>query len=298
MKHPPRSAALAAAVCTALLASGCATNLSGSGLPTSSAGSELPPVQASQELFAQLPASIQQSKKIVVGTSPNYKPVEFLEGGTISGMDIDLFNAAAQRMGVEVEWKQSPFDQILIGIQAKKYDAGVSAFTVTPERTRTVDMVSYLSAGSLWVVQQGNPKQVKAGEPPCGHSVAVQVGVVQEMEMKQAQAKCKGNPIKLLSFSDQGEANTAMMSGRADMMAADSPIALYAIKMSNGKLEELGESYDTAPYGVVSRKDQPELAKAVQAAYTDLKESGHYEQILAKWNQTDGAVETFEVNGK
>ncbi|WP_420175248.1 ABC transporter substrate-binding protein [Luteococcus sp. OSA5] len=296
MKRHHRAVGLATALCSALLASGCATNLSGSGLPTSSAEQDLPPIEASQELFEKLPPSVQSSKTITVGTSPNYKPVEFLEGSQISGLDIDLFNAVAARMGVKVEWQESPFDQILIGIQAKKYDAGVSAFTVTPERTKTVNMVSYLNAGSLWAVQKGNPKQVAAGEPPCGRTVAVQVGVVQEMEMKAAQAKCRGNKIKLLSFTEQGEATTALISGRADMMAADSPISLYAIKMSGDKIEPLGDSYDTAPYGVVIRKDQPEFAQAVRQAYDDLRASGHYEQILATWNQADGAIEAFEVN--
>ncbi|MGO4957080.1 ABC transporter substrate-binding protein [Luteococcus sp. Sow4_B9] len=296
MKRPFGVSVLAATIGTALLASGCATNLSGSGLPTTSAEQNLPPVEASQELFDKLPAGVRARKTITVGTSPNYKPVEFLEGSKVSGLDVDLFNAAAARMGVSVQWKESPFDQILIGIQAKKYDAGVSAFTVTPERTKTVNMVSYLNAGSLWVVQKGNPKQVTPNEPPCGRTVAVQIGVVQEMEMKAMQAKCGSRKINLLSFTDQGEATTALISGRADMMAADSPISLYAIKMSGDTLEPLGESYDTAPYGIVLRKDQPEFAEAVRQAYDDLKASGHYDQILATWNQTDGAIDAFEVN--
>lgn len=295
MKRPAGAALAVSVISTVLVASGCATNLSGSGLPTSSSSVSLAPITADQALFANLPARVQSNKKLVVGTSPTYKPVEFLEGEKVSGLDIDLFDAVGERLGVEVEWKQSQFDQILIGIQAKKYDAGVSAFTVTPERTKTVNMVSYLSAGSLWTVQKGNPKKVEAGKP-CGLTVAVQTGVVQEMEMKAAQSKCGDNKINLLSFSDQGEATAALVTGRAQVMAADSPIALYAAKMNEGTIEQLGEPYDAAPYGAVVRKEDAELADAMKDALEDLKESGHYDAILAKWNQNDGAIDAFEVN--
>lgn len=296
MKRSPGVAALAAStLCTALLVSGCATNLSGSGLPTSSSSASVAPITANQELFAKLPANVQSSKKIVVGTSPTYKPVEFLEGATVSGLDIDLFDAVGERLGVDVEWQQSQFDQILIGIQAKKYDAGVSAFTVTQQRIKTVNMVSYLSAGSLWTVQKGNPQKVEAGKP-CGRTIAVQTGVVQELELKDAQAKCGANKINILSFADQGEATAALVTGRAQVMAADSPIALYAVKMNESSIEQLGEPYDAAPYGVVTRKEDAQFAEAIKTAFDELKTSGHYDAILAKWNQTDGAIKAFEVN--
>lgn len=278
-----------------MLGSGCADNLSGSGLPTTSGGASLPAIEASQELFTKLPADVQQSKKIVVGNSPTYKPVEFLEGGRTAGLDIDLFNAVGKRLGVAVEWQQSPFDQILIGIQAKKYDVGVSAFTVTKEREQSVNMVSYLSAGSLWAVRKGNPDGLEAGRP-CGRTMAVQTGTVQEQEMKAAQKGCGSNRIKLLSFTDQGEATAALVNGRAQAIAADSPIALYAIKMSGDSIEQLGESYDAAPYGVVVPKEQTQFAEAIRQAYVDLRASGHYDAILATWNQSDGAVDAFEVN--
>ncbi|GAA1398607.1 ABC transporter substrate-binding protein [Luteococcus peritonei] len=296
MKHPrPARAVGLLAIGSLLLATGCADNLTGSGMPTTRASSSLPPIEASQELFAKLPADIQKSRRIVVGNSPTYKPVEFLEGGKTAGLDVDLFEAVGDRLGVEVEWKQSPFDQILIGIQARKYDVGVSAFTVTKEREKSVTMVSYLSAGSLWAVAKGNPQQLEQGKP-CGRTIAVQTGTVQEAEMKAAQAGCGSNRINLLSFTDQGEATAALVSGRAQAIAADSPIALYAIKMSGDKIEQLGESYDAAPYGVVVPKAQTEFAEAIRQAFDDVRASGHYDQVLAEWGQADGAIDSFQVN--
>ena len=58
----------------------------------------------------------------------------------------------------------------------------------------------------------------------------------------------------------------------------------------------MGEPYDAAPYGVVVPKEQTQFAEAIRQAYVDLRASGHYDAILATWNQSDGAVDAFEVN--
>ena len=64
---------------------------------------------------------------------------------------------------------------------------------------------------------------------------------------------------------------------------------------SGGKLELLGDVYDAAPYGVVVAKDNQQLADAVAAALTAMKEDGSYESILKAWGTEGGAVDTFEV---
>ena len=90
--------------------------------------------------------------------------------------------------------------------------------------------------------------------------------------------------------------NNAIMTNRADAMTADSPITAFAIKQSGGKLEALGDVYDAAPYGIVVPNDQADFAAALQQALTDIKKSGHYDAVLAKYGIEKGAVATFEVN--
>lgn len=279
----------------AALVSGCATNLSGTGVPTSSSSASVAPITADESLFKQLPASIQQSKTLVVGTSPTWKPMEFLQGGDVVGLDMDLLDAVGKKLGVTVQYKQAPFDSILIGLTAQKYDVGVSSFTVNKEREKSYDMVSYMVAGSQWTVQKGNPKKVTA-QKFCGQSIAVQTGTVQEDEVKQAVTTCGSNPPKLLSFEDQADATAALIGGRATVMAADSPVALYAVKMNDSNIEALGDSYGTAPYGVVSRKSDTTLAPTLAKAFAALEKEGQYKAILATWNETSGGITNFEVN--
>ena len=254
--------AIAAVSALSIMLTGCGgTELPGS-QDKPGGGSDKPaasaaPIEADAALLEKLPKAVQDSKKIRVGVDATYKPNEYLDtdGKTVIGMDRDLFDAVAARLGVEAEWQPSAFDQILIGIQARKYDAGVSSFTINEERKKQVNFIQYMDAGSQWAVPAGNPKNLDPKDL-CGQTVAVQTGTVQEEEMAGANAKCPpDNKIDVLSFQDQGEVNNALMSGRAAGMTADSPISFYAISQSDGKLEALGEVYDTAPYGVAVHKD-------------------------------------------
>lgn len=294
--------AIAAVSALSIMLAGCGgTALPGSeqtpgGKQTVSAPA-LPPVEADAALFDKLPKRVQDTKQIKVGVDATYKPNEYLDtdGKTVIGMNVDLFDLVAQRLGVTTEWQPSAFDQILVGIEARKYDAGVSSFTINEERMKTVIFVEYLNAGSQWAIPAGNPKQLDP-KNLCGQTVAVQTGTVQEVEMKDANAKCPpDNQIDVLSFQDQGEVNNALMSGRAAGMTADSPISFYAISQSDGKLEALGEVYDAAPYGVALNKEDREFAEAISAAFQAVKDSGHYDAVLAKWGQEKSGVSAFPV---
>ena len=74
-------------------------------------------------------------------------------------MDVDLFNAVAQKFGVTVGVPARRFDSIILGVGSGKYDIGVSSFTINDDRKKQVNMVSYFNAGTQWVVAKGQPQE-------------------------------------------------------------------------------------------------------------------------------------------
>lgn len=288
-----------AGVCVAMLGlAACGSD----SLNTEPAGSEPATPAASSsvnaELAAKLPQKIKDAGTIVIGTDASYAPNEFLaaDGKTVQGMDVDLFNAVAAKLGVKTQWQPAGFDTIITGVQGGKFDLGISSFTINDERKQQVNMVSYFEAGTLWATAGGNPKGVDP-ENACGKSVAVQTGTVQEEEDLPARQKaCGANAIKILPFEGQDQATNAVVSGRADAMLADSPVVTYAVTQTQGKLEELGEIYDAAPYGYVVPKAETEFAQVLADALTEIESEGSYEAALAKWKLTDGGIDDFAVN--
>ena len=79
-------------------------------------------------------------------------------------------------------------------------------------------------------------------------------------------------------------------------MSADSPVTLYAIKQSNGKLEKAGEIFDSAPYGWPVKKGSALAAVAAEGA-EHLIDTGNYKEIATNWGVEDGMIDKPVING-
>ena len=253
-----------------------------------------------KEAAAKVPQAVKDKGTLTVGTDASYAPSEFLaaDGKTVQGFDVDLFNAVAKKLDLKVTWSPAKFDSIITGVKGNKYDVGVSSFTVNAERMGEANMISYFNAGTQWAAAPGNPKNVDPAKP-CGLTVAVQKGTVQQEEdlpAKEQSCKSEGKPIKVLVYEGQDQATAAVASGKADAMLADSPVVAYAVKESGGKIEAAGDIYDAAPYGYVVSQENTDLAEAIKMALESLSKDGGYEEALKGWGVEDGAIDNFAVN--
>lgn len=294
---------LAGMVTAGLALSACGSDsLDGSSSSSSSGSSSSSPTSAAvdPQLAAGVPAKIKSAGKIVIGSDASYAPNEFLDtdGKTVVGMDVDIFTAVAQKMGLKAEFQNAGFDTIILGVKSGKFDIGVSSFTINDERKKQVNMVSYFNAGTQWAVKKGNPKKVDP-DNACGLNIGVQKGTVQIDDLTARSKKCTdaGKPaIKQIVDADQSKVTASVVSGKSDAMLADSPVGLYAVQQTKGQLEALGEIYDAAPYGVVIPKGETDFAQSFAVALKALKEDGTYDKILDKWGNASGAIGDFQVN--
>lgn len=244
----------------------------------------------------KVPQAIKDAGKLTVALDASYAPNEFFDedGKTIIGTDADLADAIGKTLGLEVEKKNATFDSIIPGLAAGKFDIALSSFTDTKEREKTVDMVTYLTAGTGFYTNAKNPTEVTGVEDLCGKVVAVQKGTVQQDDVEAQSKKCP-EPIDLKVFTQQTDVDLAISSGRAQVAMADSPVASYAVKQSDGSLKSTGKDYDTAPYGIAINK-KTGLTPAIQAAVQALIDDGAYTAILKKWGLESGAITESKIN--
>jgi polar amino acid transport system substrate-binding protein len=289
---------LAVAAAGILALSACGSDSLGGEPAAEGSNASAPSASVNADLTAKLPESIKSAGVIKIGTDSSYPPNEFLaaDGKTVQGFEVDLFNTVAQKFGVKTEWQSADFGTIITGVLGKKYDMGVSSFTINDERKQQVTMVSYFKAGTQWATAKGDPKGVDP-DNACGKTVAVQANTVQDTDdLPVRQKKCGSNKINILKYKLQDQATNAVVSGKADAMLADSPIVAYAVKQTNGKLETLGDIYEAAPYGVVIPKDQTEFGQAIVEALNQMEADGSYKAALEKWGVEQGAITDFAVN--
>ena len=287
-------AAMVLTATAALALTGCTTNTEGpqdSGEPRDEVS-----LETDEEIAALVPAEIRDKGVIVIGTNPPYAPNEFKnESGEIVGFDIDVMTAAAQLIGLRAEFRESDFEKIIPAIEGGTMDMGASSFTVNDERLQTVDFVTYFEAGIQWAAAAGNDVDP---DDACGLKVAVQRTTVSDQEDVPARSEAcvaAGKPaIEKVQFDSQDEASTAVALGKVDAMSADSPISAYAVKQSEGKMQLVGDVFDSAPYGWPVRKDS-ELAAALEAAADKLIETGDFETIAQNWGLEAGLIDDAEI---
>ena len=298
-----RSIALALALGVALLAVGCGGSGSStsSGTGSAAASTAATSTKADPAVAKLVPASIKSKGTVTVATEPTYPPAEFVDkdGKTIIGMDIDLVNAIAAKMGVKADVVRSTFDAIIPGLAAKKFDMAAAFHNDTKERQKVVDFADYVRAGSaMYVKASGGPPINTLGDL-CGKKVAVLKGSTQQDDATSQSKKCvaAGKPaVTALVFPDQNGANLAISSGRAAVGLADTPVAAYIVKQAGGQFKLAGDQYAVALHGMAFPKGS-QLTQAVLAGMKAIIADGTYQKVLAKWGASNIALDAPILNG-
>ena len=215
-------------------------------------------------------------------------------------MDADLAKAIAQVLGLKVKVKNATFDAIIPGLADGRYDLGMSSFTDTKEREKTVNFVTYFSAGtSFYDEGLRRPDRSPTWPSLCGLKVAVESGTTQEADVKAQSKKCTGGKtVKVLVLHRPRARPTSHSAPAAAQVGmADSPVAAYQVKQS-GRRVQAGRH--AVRHRALRHRD-PEagrhLDQAVLAAVKDLIANGTYTQILTKWGIQSGAITNPVING-
>ncbi|MCX5276188.1 ABC transporter substrate-binding protein [Streptomyces virginiae] len=310
---PPRTiAAVLATTTAALLLGACGDQTEAGRSATAGGAGGSGGAKSDAPLFASLPADIQRSGVIEVGTDATYAPMEFTEGGKIVGVDPDIAEALGKQLGVRFVFTSGTFDSLITSLNSGRQDIVMSSMSDTVARQQGlddkgaktgngVDFVDYFVAGSVVYVQKGNPQQIRSIADLCGRRTAVQRGTTFEEVVKTRSKECEasGKPAVMIeSFPTDPEAQTRVKAGGAVAGVNDYPVAAYlALKADGGNAFEIvGNQIEAGPFGIAVAKDRPGLRDALKGALAAIIEDGSYKKALDKWGAGTGAVAAANVN--
>lgn len=282
--------AVLAAGSLALTACGSQGGSKSTATKPSSASSKAP-------LFSKLPADIQKSGVVKVGSEVAYAPVEFMQNGKPVGIDPDLADALGKQLGVSFQIQNSGFDTLITGLASKRFDLVMSAMTDNKERQgKGVDFVDYFKAGTSILVKKGNPEKIQSLDDLCNKTVALQKATTNEDIAKEQAKKCK---LTIQGYDHDGEALLKIKGGGAVADLNDFPVAAYNAQTSGGgnDFEVVGDQIDAGLYGIAVSKENTQLRDAVKAALDALIADGEYAKIMDKWKVQQGAVTSAQING-
>ncbi|ARU95251.1 ABC transporter substrate-binding protein [Tatumella citrea] len=244
-----------------------------------------------------LPADIAKRGYIVAATNPNTPPTTFFEtdNKTLAGREIDVMNAVGQRLGVQVQWRNSGgFDNIIPGLKTGRYDVALSNINATQTRLKLIDFVSYYDASKLGVIslKSSDIKPFTSFDALCGNQVGAGSGTTQVTRLEDASKQCQTEgkkPIQVAVFPDRPAGVQAVVSGRVPMFLGPYEGLIWQVKQIKPATVSGVLTVNDAPVSVAFPKDSP-LEPAVQAALNSLIKDGSYQKILDHWGIGFGAV--------
>ena len=226
--------------------------------------------------------SVKTAGKLTIATSPDFPPFEELNAdGSVTGIEIDILKLICDKLGVELDIKQMDFDSVLPGVQAAKYDVGVSGISVTPKREKNVKFTTpYCLAAQSIVVLEGSDIQSKADLT--GKKVSVQSGTT-------AESFCLENSYDVSAFKANADAQTAMINGKVaawviDDLTAAEMVAAYNADNPEKKLVILDEAMTTEPYAFAFNLQSGDLVEEINKILTELLADGTIANIFDKYN--------------
>lgn len=261
-----------------------------SGAPADPANAKDISFELDKDAAAQLPEEIADTGTLTIATDPTFPPFEYTadDNTTIVGFDIDLAHAVGDVLGVDIELKTAKFDSIIPGLKAEKYDMSVSAFAITDERKKQLDLVPYAASGDNVAVEAGNPHGLSTDwKTLCGAKIAIAKGTTQALETAPSfSEKCEDageEPLNVDLYPDEQAATLALTSGRAQAKLTDAMTLAYAVEKTNGKMElSNGDSINKVPVGMAVSKDS-ELTPALVTALKTITGDPKYNEIIEKW---------------
>lgn len=250
---------------------------------------------------AELPASIKEKGEIVVAIMPNYPPMDFKDPATnkLTGLDYDLGNALAERLGVKIKWQETGFEQMINALTTDRVDMVLSGMTDTAERQASVTFVDYFTSGPQFYTLQKNTATNEIIDL-CGKKVGTSRRTTFPAEIAEwSKANCEaaGKPaINVIGTEGSADARAQLRQSRIDAAMQGSETLSYLKTQEKDMYKTVGQPISVQFTGLGVSKKKPELSEAVKVALQSMVDDGSYGAILKKWDLELGAIKTVTVN--
>jgi putative amino-acid transport system substrate-binding protein len=235
---------------------------------------------------AQASASFAQGEGTLrVGMSGGYFPFTFVREDKLQGFEVDLMNAVAAELGLEVEYVTMSFSGLVGALESGRIDTIANQITITPEReAKFVFSQPYVIDGAQIVVKAGNEGSIAGPEDLKGKSVAVNLGSNFEDLLRELPYAAD---IDIRTYESNVEQDTAL--GRVDAFVMDRVSSAQVIEQSPLPLALAGQPFSEIRNAYPFRSDEAgrDLRDQVDAALVDLRAAGTLTEISQKWLGSD-----------
>ena len=239
-----------------------------------------------------LPQEYRDAGVIQMVTDANYPPFQYInEEGEMVGFEVDLWDAIAERLGVEMEVTSVAFDSMIPGVQSGRWDLAMEGITDNPVRREVVSFVNYGYTTSSAYVLEENSEGVEDHLDLCGMNGAAQSGTEWvDMIAETLSDACVADGQEGMTVSEYNTGNDVLLSlysGRTDFVLTSAASAREIMNNAPRPVSVVAvDILPRQPSGIAFRPDEMGLGEAVLAALAEVMADGTYEAIYTEWDVT------------
>ena len=230
---------------------------------------------------------IKKENKIVVATEAMIVPFEFVKDGKIVGYGKDILDVVVAGLGVELVQHNLPFQGIIIGLLAKKYDFVATSLAVTPERAKKVAFTMPIAGFDNLVIISANNTEIKSLDDLNNKIVGAQLNSSQQslLEEFDLELKAKGGAgfKELKLYQSNPELNMALGSGQIDGSSLPSNMFAYMSKKRPGTIKSVGVIGSPTWICWATRPKDLDLRDYINSVILKLRDSGKLAEMQKKW---------------
>jgi cystine transport system substrate-binding protein len=223
-------------------------------------------------------AKVKDDGKLLIGTEGTYAPFTFHdESGNLTGFDVEIATEVAKRLGVKPEFKETQWDAIFAGLDAKRFDMIANQVGIRPDRQEKYDFSDpYITSAAVLIVHKDN-NEVKTFEDIKGLNAAQSL----TSNYGDMAKKYGANLVGVEGFTQSVE---LLASKRVDVTINDRISYLdYTKQRPEAPIKVAATSEDASASGLMFRKGSDKLVAEVNKALTEMVEDGTYKKISEKW---------------
>ncbi|MBE6702339.1 MAG: amino acid ABC transporter substrate-binding protein [Ruminococcaceae bacterium] len=244
--------------------------------------------------------------KLVMATNAAFPPYEYKEGDSFKGIDVEIAQAIADKLGMELEIEDVDFGAVLTGVEQGKYDMGMAGITVTPDRQQKMDFSDTYATGiQVIIVKDGSAITSlddlfnfnDDGDPVSLKNPDIKIGVQEnttgDIYSSDAIAKWGFNDLKadgsidvdrVSRYKTGAEAVAALKSDKVDCVIIDNEPAKSFVAANDGiHILEGDNEYAIEDYAICVTKGNTELLDKINQALAELKADGTIAAIISKY---------------
>ena len=213
---------------------------------------------------------------LTMGTNAAFPPYEYYEGDTVVGIDAEIAQAIAEKLGLSLEIVDMDFNSIITAVQSGKVDVGIAGMTVDPDRLENVDFTDSYATG-VQVVIVTEDSDIASVDDLEGKLIGTQEGTTGWSYCSEDY----GDDM-VIPYTNGATAVQALLDGKVDCVVIDQQPALSFVEANEG-LKILETEYAVEDYAIAVSKDNTALRDAINTALNELIEDGTVQGLLDKY---------------